>query len=305
MNGEQKPETVKSYKERMLVVLLYIQEHLSEALQLEELASLAYFSPFHFHRIFRGMIGESVHQHIRRLRLERAAHQLKFSDVPITRIAFDAGFEAHEAFTRAFRAMFDDSPTGFRQTHRTVPVKNVPSGIHYMASDLLTDFESSSPGVERMRVTIERVDPFRVLFMRHTGPYDEVDQIWQQLFAWAGRRGLVGPSTQMVAVTYDDPDITPPERLRCDACLVIGQSIEPEGPVALQQIGGGDYAATRHTGPYDRLADTYARLCGTWLPSSGREARSAPALEFYRNSPTNTSPEELITDIHLPLVSLS
>ena len=81
---------------------MHIQHHLDEAVSLDELAALAHFSPYHFHRIFRGMVGESVMEHVRRLRLERAAHRLKFSDEPITRIAFEAGYETHEAFTRAF-----------------------------------------------------------------------------------------------------------------------------------------------------------------------------------------------------------
>ena len=102
-----KSETQQTYQERILKVLVYIQNHLDETLSLEELAGVAHFSPYHFHRIFRGMVGESLMEHVRRLRLERAAHRLKFTDSPVTRIAFEAGYETHEAFTRAFRALFD------------------------------------------------------------------------------------------------------------------------------------------------------------------------------------------------------
>jgi len=68
-------ETEQSYKERVLRVLMYIHSHLDETMSLEDLAGIAHFSPFHFHRIFRGMTGESVKEHIRRLRLERAAFE--------------------------------------------------------------------------------------------------------------------------------------------------------------------------------------------------------------------------------------
>src|SRR5580704_17212537 len=104
-------ETEQSYKQRILRVLIHIQNHLDEAMSLEDLAGIAHFSPFHFHRIFRGMVGESVKEHIRRLRLERAAHRLKFTDLPVTRIAFEAGYETHEAFTRAFGSMFGLAPS--------------------------------------------------------------------------------------------------------------------------------------------------------------------------------------------------
>src|SRR5688572_4447608 len=113
--------TEQAYKERLLRVLVYIQQHLDEAIELDDLARVAHFSPYHFHRLFRGMVGESVMEHIRRLRLERAAHRLKLSDQPVTQIAFDAGYETHEAFTRAFRAMFDESPSQFRKTHQALP----------------------------------------------------------------------------------------------------------------------------------------------------------------------------------------
>ena len=152
-----------------------------------------------------------------------------------------------------------------------------------------------------MQVRVEKVDPMRVVFMRHVGPYDAVGEIWGKLFCWAAGKGLLGCGWTAVGVAYDDPDVTPPERIRCDVCLVVDKAVEPEGEVALQKIGGGEYAITRHVGPYCRMADTYARMFGQWLSGSGREPRSAPALEFYRNSPTDTPPEQLITDIYVPL----
>ena len=79
-----------SYAERMLRVLSHIQTHLDEAMSPVDLAGLACFSPHHFHRIFRGMTGESVMGYVRRLRLERAAWRLKFTDLPVTRLAFEA-----------------------------------------------------------------------------------------------------------------------------------------------------------------------------------------------------------------------
>ncbi|HRX85905.1 MAG TPA: AraC family transcriptional regulator, partial [Phycisphaerae bacterium] len=87
MNGA----TERDYQQRMLRVLVFIQQHLDEALRLEDLAGVANFSPFHFHRIFRGMVGETVMEHVRRLRLERAAQRLRQGDQPVTRLAFEAG----------------------------------------------------------------------------------------------------------------------------------------------------------------------------------------------------------------------
>lgn len=110
--------TLQDYKRRVLRVLVHIQQHLDDSLPLKELAGLACFSPYHFHRIFRGMVGESVREYVRRLRLERAAGQLRLSSASVTDIALAAGYESPEAFTRSFKASFGTSPSHFRLARR-------------------------------------------------------------------------------------------------------------------------------------------------------------------------------------------
>lgn len=146
MSDPQKTQTARDYAERVLRVLVHIQVHLDDELSLDDLAAIARFSPFHFHRIFRGMVGESVKEHVRRLRLERAAHRLKFSDEQVIRLALDAGYEAHESFTRAFSAMFGISPSEFRKTHRSVAYPPSPSKVHFVTGGDLESFEPQSPG---------------------------------------------------------------------------------------------------------------------------------------------------------------
>jgi AraC family transcriptional regulator len=294
-------QTHQSYKERILQVLIHIQGHLDEALSLEDLAAVAHFSPYHFHRVFRGMVGESVKQHVRRLRLERAAHRLKHTDQPVTRIAFEAGYETHEAFTRAFRTMCGRSPSRFREAHQAPPVPEVPSGVHFAADGRVERFEPLQPGGPPMDVQIKEIKPMRVAFVRHVGPYNEVGSTWQRLCAWAGPRGFLGPQTTFLGLCHDDPEVTPPDKIRYDACVTVHDATEPEGDVGVQEIAGGEYAVATHRGPYEKLIETYAALCGQWLPQSGRELRSAPGFEVYRNNPQNTAPEDLLTDIHLPL----
>jgi AraC family transcriptional regulator len=294
-------QTERAYRERLLRVLVHIQTHLDDALALDELAALAHFSPYHFHRIFRGMVGESLMEHVRRLRLERAAYRLKFGDQPVTRIAFEAGYETHEAFTRAFGAMFGQSPSQFRESNRVLPYRQVPSGVHFTPDGRLDDFHPSRSGGPPMDVRIETVPVMRVAFMRHIGPYRQVGRIWERLMAWAGPRGLLGPRTLCIGIGHDDPHVTPPDKVRYDACITVDEHFQPEGEVGVQEVGGGEYAVTTHRGPYEKLTETYAPLCGEWLPASGREPRADPAFEIFRNTPQDTAPEDLRTDIYLPL----
>jgi AraC family transcriptional regulator len=299
--ASMRAETEQVYRERILRVLVHIQNHLDEALPLEELARVAHFSPFHFHRVFRGMVGESLKEHIRRLRLERAAQHLKYGGPSILGIALEAGYETHEAFTRAFSAAFGVSPSRFRSMKCGLPPRSAASGVHFVTGGETIDFHPSRTEDPPMDVRVETFPARRVAFMRHVGPYREVGATWGKLMAWAGPRGLVGPGTLALGVAHDDPDVTPSDKLRYDVCLTVGDSFLPEGEVGVQQVGGGEYAITTHRGPYETVAQTIARLCGEWLPASGREPRSAPVLGILRNFPPDARPEDLLTDIYLPL----
>ena len=141
-----------------------------------------------------------------------------------------------------------------------------------------------------MDVKLTKLEPMRVAFMRHVGPYTEVGETWGQLAAWAGPRGLFGPQTRCVGLCHDDPEVTPPEKIRYDACLTAGPQVQPEGEIGVQETPGGEYAMAVHHGPYENLAATYATICGQWLPQQGREPKSGPCLEFYLNSPQETAP---------------
>ena len=280
-----KPITVDTYRERISAVLLHIQHSLDRPLSLEELADVAHFSPFHFHRVFRGMVGESVKEHVRRLRLERAAQQLRGTERPILDIALEAVYETHESFTRAFAEAFGMPPSEFRKNRETSFEARRPTGRPTRASGF----------------RIGKLDALRVVYIRHVGPYNEVGAAWSKLFPWAGRHGLLGPGMRMVGIAYDDPDITPSDKLRYDAALAVSRPVAPSGEIGVQEIPAGEYAVALHTGPYHCLSDSYAELAGGWLPGMGRELRGAAALEFYLNSPQNTPPEELRTEIWLPL----
>lgn len=280
--------TLLTYRHRILRVQLFIQEHLDEELPLDRLAREAHLSPYHFHRVFGAMVGESLGSYVRRLRLERAAMMLKLGDRPVTLIAFDAGYGTLEAFSRAFRQAFGVSPSRYRSGRHAarIPLQSEPPTM-----DATTTFD----------VTISDEPPRLVAFLRHVGPYAEVGPTFQRLGAWAGPRGLLGPASEIIGLGWDDPEVTAPEKLRFDCCLVVPEGVGPEGEVGVRTIDGGPYAVLRVVGPYDLLPLAYRHLYGTWLPSSGREPKDVPPFEIYRNSPMDTAPERLVTDIYLAL----
>ncbi len=303
MNPPVKDETRKVYQERILRVLTYIQRHLDEPLDLNELAAIAYFSPFHFHRIFRGLVGESLMDHIRRLRLERAVHRLRTTGRSILDIALEAGYETHESFTRAFRSQFGLAPSSAREGVRLTGPEGHRSGIHYQPRGEIPKFKPLTQGGAAMDVKIVKRQPARVAYVRHVGPYQECEEAWHKLCAWAGPRGILKPGAVMIGISYDDPEVTPPEKIRYDACVTVDGPVEPEGEVGVQTLKGGDYAMTVHQGPYEKLIETYNRIFGEWAPRSGRVVSSDPCLEVYLNDPHRTEPDRLRTEIYVPLES--
>lgn len=287
-----KESTGKLYKQRILQVQMYIQQNLDRDLSLKELAKKSYFSEYHFHRIFRAVVGEPLKEHIRRLRLERAASDLKHTSNSIINIAFDAGYQTHEAFTRAFGSFFGCSPSDFRSGNVVINHHKTDTGINK---------SYGADGDSFMKVEIKNIEEMRVAFVRHVGPYDQVGEAWDHLCMHLGKAGYLGAGSQFIGICYDDPDVTAPEKIRYDACITVDDSFEPEADIAVQIIGGGEYAVTTHLGPYNKLGLTYNKLFGQWLLNCNRSLRSEPCLEFYLNDPDGTEPEDLLTDICLPL----
>lgn len=152
-----------------------------------------------------------------------------------------------------------------------------------------------------MEIKIETMEPIRAAFVRHTGPYAECGSTWERLCTVLGAKGRLGPGSRMFGLCYDDPEVTPPDKIRYDASVVVDDTFAAEGDVGVQTVPGGRFAVTTHLGPYEKLNETYARIMGEWLPRSGETLRAAPSIEFYRNDPGSTKPEDLVTDIYTPL----
>jgi AraC family transcriptional regulator len=282
-----KTPTQQTYRQRILRVQLFIEEHLDEDLPLDRLARVAHFSVHHFHRIFKALVGEGVSEHTRRLRLESAAVLLKSSTRSVLEVALESGYGTHEAFTRAFRQLFGVSPSEFRNGHNP----------RYSKKELPPMTAPLSLGAVR----IEKLSPRRVAFLRHVGPFETAGPTFHQLFVWAGQQNLFRANTLAIGICPDDPEVTPTDKLRFDCCLTVDDGVQPEGEVGVQTIEGGEYAVVTHRGPYSQLGEVYRYLYGVWLPTSGREPRDIPAFEIYRNSPADTPPEALLTDICVPL----
>jgi AraC family transcriptional regulator len=292
--------TWNDYTQRILRVLTHIQEHLDEALDLEEMARVACFSSFHFHRIFAAMTGETIADHVRRLRLERAATELRSGARQVIQAALNAGYEAHEAFTRAFKAAYGVSPAEFRRAAGPIPILAAPSGVHFRPGVPLTTFNTNHVTTKVMKVITRKIKPMRVAYLRHVGPYENVKQTWMDLVARLKADEQLRKSSVFIGVGHDNPSVTPAAELRYDACITVNEAYEPKKPVELQTIVGGHYAVAKNC-PVGKIKDAFQYLYGKWLARSARELRPAPSFMVMADALDAVARTKQRVDIYMPL----
>ncbi|MCP3141568.1 AraC family transcriptional regulator [Pyxidicoccus xibeiensis] len=275
--------TEADYQRRLLRVQQYLQEHLDAPLEPAALAHAAHFSLHHFHRIFRAQMGETVMEHVRRLRLERAARRLRAADVRLLDLALEAGYESHEAFTRAFIARFGVPPSSFRE----------------QPSSRVLAWQQAHPRAPAADVQLRDCPAVHVAFMRHRGSYADVGHFWERMMAWAARQGLLGSAPVLYGVCPDDPEVTEEALLRFDACVVVGDGFVADDAVGVTDIPAGTYAVGLHRGSYARLGETYLDVIGRWFPTSGYEPAPDAVIEHYLNDPAWTPEEALLTEVRV------
>ena len=295
--------TTRSYYEQAVQrAIERIAGSLDEALDLHALAREACLSPFHFHRVFRGMTGETPLELNRRLRMERAAWRLLQNNAAVTAIAFDAGYETHEAFTRAFRDCFSTSPSGFRRRKHPRVELAARCGVHFEPDGRVSTFIPRDSGGRNMDVKIREMPEMRVGAVQHVGPYNQIGLAFEKLGSIAGPAGLFEQSgVAMIGIYHDDPETTPQDQLRSEAALVLPESVRLPAGLTEQRIPGGRYAVTTHIGPYEQLGDVWARFMGEWLPNSGHRVRDSASFEIYQNTPMTVPKEQLRTEICVPI----
>jgi AraC family transcriptional regulator len=295
-------------------VVDYIDAHLAEPLDLETLAEVAHFSPWHFHRLFQALTGETAADRVRRRRLETAAARLLASPPESAlSIALDVGFGSAEVFTRAFRAHFGVTPTAWRRggyrawaRKHGVQLRKIhqadrkanqattigfsqdgdlwPHGRHRRkANGKPATGKAKGKRGRAMNVEMRTLPETRVAYMRHTGPYGSstITKMWQRFAEWCDANGLLKPRPTMYGISQDSPKLTAPDKCRYDACVPVGADFQPKDEIGVETIAGGRYACARFTGTAAEIHAAWMRFIGQWIPDSGYQCDNRPALELY------------------------
>ncbi|MDG5814012.1 GyrI-like domain-containing protein [Chitinispirillales bacterium ANBcel5] len=323
----------REYIARINRAMDHIQKNFHNQLQLKEIAAVANFSPFHFHRLFKGLVGETLTSYIQRLRVEMAASMLLNSpNASITAIAFDCGFSGSSAFARLFKDHFGMSASKWRDggaveyllnrkngKANSNNCKDYPAREGYInckeeprdlfTESTLSEFERRQVMPVPKSVEVKEISPMTVAYVRHIGPYKGDSSLFQSMFeklsSWAGPRGLFKqPDLKVLSVYHDDPSVTDEKNLRVSMCITVPDTTEVGGEIGKMTIDGGKYAVAHFEITVDEYEKAWDYVFGEWMPKSGYQPGNGPCYELMLNNPEEHPEEKHVIKIHVPVKPL-
>lgn len=286
----------KEYKKRIDRVIQYIEANLDNKISLNEVASVSNFSAYHFHRIFTGIIGETINDYIVRRRLERAVNLLIFkTELTVTQVALDSGFSSSANFSKAIKLHFGFSPSEIRNPEKVKNSKigKITSkyGKAFHPSDLYPDRitnevinKLNSEDIE-MNIEVRELDSQRVCTLASQRGYEPkaIYEAWDKLIDWASNNGVKKEEQKRFAFAFDNPTVTPVDKCRYTASVVIDENIQVKPPFSLAEIPKGKYAVLYFKGSPEETIKAQLSIYSDWLPDSGFEPDNFPMLERYLN----------------------
>lgn len=301
----------KEYLRRIYTVQDYIEAHISEPLNLDELAKVSGFSKFHFHRIFKALMNETLAHYVNRLKLEKATHLLiQRRDMTVTDITYHFGYTDSAVFSRVFRAHYGVSPSKFREEYSKKRKDPLKISQYNERKPSVTD----KGGDKIVQGELELVDISEkaLLYVRFIGTYAqlgiEFPQILEKLFVYATSHQLIQEEEiELLSIYHDHPDFTQEEQFRTSICLAISDLnhyVEESNDIGIMTLPAGKYVV----GHFDILPEEYSGawdyIYGEWLSNSGYQPRAELPFEMYMSNPANHPQGRHLVDIYLPIETL-
>ena len=294
-----------NYVDRINRVLDYILEDPARPLNLDVLAQVACLSPFHFHRIFRAATGETLHQFVKRIRLERALYLLAHADAAsLTELALRCGFASSSDFSRSFRRRYGIPPSAFDLDAFRKERRREMQEILTPDAEQRHLLKELPPGdnPDGFEVVLREYPARVVAYIRVHRPYegDGVVQAANRLVAWAESRGLA--DGQWLGYQWDDPTIVALDRCRYDVGLEISGEVEVAGEIGRLELPAMRVAEVEVRGAIDLEQRAIDYIFGTWLPRSRWVPAPFPTFEAWFGRPFAHGDTHFELRVQLPVV---
>lgn len=299
---------MEEYKKRIVNAILYIEDHPDTELTLETVSEAAAYSPFHFHRIFRLITGETVQGYIMRRRIERCAFYLASrKNVQVKDIYLQFGFSSHSSFNKAFKKHYGLSPSAFRKSasesfHRISAEHSMNGQTNAIFSQYICQIENLLKWAEmNLKIKVTDLPEMNLAAVMSLG-IARVEPSFNILISWAKARKLFPrENVKMLSVYHDSFKVTPPDKVRIHACMLLDEPLQrQDGEVFPETLEAGKFIVGSGEVTLADFEQCWVSLF-LWINENGYSMRKAFPFEVYHTNFREHPEGKMMVDFCIPI----
>lgn len=299
-------ELQTDYKSRITRVFDYIDENLEANLSLSKISAIAYFSPFHFHRVFKFVTGETLNEYITRRRIEKSALGLLHKSITTTEIAHQLGFSDNSSFSRTFKKYYGVSPTEFKKQnpnrHSKIRQLQSKNGQEYPDYDQYICIIDNLKNWIKMnaKINIKKISKMDLAYVLSIGPQN-LGKAYTQLIRWATPQGLMNDQTKLVTIYHDSFKVTEATKVRMSASILLDKPTKTEGEIGLTSIEAGTFIVGSFEIGLNEFERSWTGLF-LWMNENGFKKADRNPFEIYHNNFNEHPEKKAIVDFYIPII---
>lgn len=286
----------------------FIEGNLDKKLILEEIAEKAYFSPYHFHRLFKAVTKETVNDFITRKRVEKAAaFLLHKKQKTVTEVSEVVGFTTLSSFSRAFKKFYGMSPVEFKKESplkysKICKTESKNGKIETLFEKYICNIHINLKWMQMKAKTEVKIMPIlKVAYLTHQGKMDAVENTYHKLIKWAYPKGLMQQENlRMLTVYHDSPKITDEDKIRMSVCLTLNTEVKTEGEVSIKEIPEAKCVVSRLEITPSEFQQAWESNF-VWMSEHGFKKADQDPYEIFYNNPNEHPEGKCIVDICIPV----
>lgn len=272
----------------------FIEQNINEKISVHEIAAASHYSTYHYSRVFKALVGDTPKEYLRKRRLTLAAQRLLTEDIGILTLALECQFDSQEAFTRAFKALFDMTPAQYRKI-------NEPFRLLYKKPFSEQDLDHLQ---HKVSMAPEIVNQAAMKIVGVANQYDDGDlslpKLWSGFHPYKDQiKHRVGTNFFGIYENYEESDDGTKFTYICAAQVESFDHVPPG--MITREIEAQTYAKFTHIGPLENLEETLRYIWGSWLPKSDYEYANKPDFELLPASFNPADPNNKIY-LHIPII---
>lgn len=299
-------KTQTDYQNRINRVFQYIDENLDSDLSLNTISAIAFFSPYHFHRVFKFITEETLNEYVTRRKIEKSALDLIHKDIGITEISTRCGFNDNSSFTRTFKKYYGVNPTEFRKQN-----PNKFSKIRQLKSknsQAYPDYEKYICTINNLKkwtemnakIEIKDTPKLNLAGLTHIGIHG-VETAFEKLIKWANSKDLLKSTEAKIGrVFYDSIKVTAPDKVRMSIFLITNEPFEIEGEINKLTINKGKCIVGRYEITPNEFEKSWTGLF-IWMNENGYKKSTENPFEIYQNDFRAHPENKFIVDLYIPI----